>query len=203
MIEIDITKQIKTYMGVLELHVKTTLESLCITRIVGPSGVGKTTLLRILAGLIIPEKGLIKVDGKVWFDADIKYSMATQERQVGFVFQDYALFPNMTVEQQLRFGTEDLAYIDRLLAIGQMESFKESLPKHLSGGQQQRLAILRAMSTKPKVLLMDEPFSALDYALKSQMILDLQLLFKEQATTVLLVTHAQDEIAESKVFELK
>lgn len=202
MIELDISKQVKSYQGFVELKVKTTFESESISRISGPSGVGKTTLLKILAGLVTPEKGTISVDDDLWFDADRKFSKRTQDRNVGFVFQDYALFPNMTVEQQLRYGSADEGYIDHLLGIGQMEAFRKSLPKQLSGGQQQRLAILRALSTKPKLLLLDEPFSALDQVLKSQLILNLKVLFSEQKTTVLLVTHASDEIEESSVFSL-
>lgn len=202
MIELDISKQVKSYQGFVELKVKTTFESESISRISGPSGVGKTTLLKILAGLVTPEKGTISVDDDLWFDADRKFSRKTQDRNVGFVFQDYALFPNMTVEQQLRYGSADEGYIDHLLGIGQMEAFRKSLPKQLSGGQQQRLAILRALSTKPKLLLLDEPFSALDQVLKSQLILNLKVLFSEQKTTVLLVTHASDEIEESSVFSL-
>ena len=202
MIELDISKQVKSYQGFVELKVNTTFESESISRISGPSGVGKTTLLRIIAGLVTPEKGTISVDDDLWFDADRKFSKKTQDRNVGFVFQDYALFPNMTVEQQLRYGSADEGYIDHLLGIGQMEAFRKSLPKQLSGGQQQRLAILRALSTKPKLLLLDEPFSALDQVLKSQLILNLKVLFSEQKTTVLLVTHASDEIEESSVFSL-
>lgn len=202
MIELDISKLVKSYQGFVELKVKTTFESESISRISGPSGVGKTTLLKILAGLVTPEKGTISVDDDLWFDADRKFSKKTQDRNVGFVFQDYALFPNMTVEQQLRYGSADEGYIDHLLGIGQMEAFRKSLPKQLSGGQQQRLAILRALSTKPKLLLLDEPFSALDQVLKSQLILNLKVLFSEQKTTVLLVTHASDEIEESSVFSL-
>ena len=202
MIELDISKLVKSYQGFVELKVKTTFESESISRISGPSGVGKTTLLKILAGLVTPEKGTISVDDDLWFDADRKFSKRTQDRNVGFVFQDYALFPNMTVEQQLRYGSADEGYIDHLLGIGQMEAFRKSLPKQLSGGQQQRLAILRALSTKPKLLLLDEPFSALDQVLKSQLILNLKVLFSEQKTTVLLVTHASDEIEESSVFSL-
>ena len=202
MIELDISKLVKSYQGFVELKVKTTFESESISRISGPSGVGKTTLLKILAGLVTPEKGTISVDDDLWFDADRKFSKKTQDRNVGFVFQDYALFPNMTVEQQLRYGSADEGYIDHLLSIGQMKAFRKSLPKQLSGGQQQRLAILRALSTKPKLLLLDEPFSALDQVLKSQLILNLKVLFSEQKTTVLLVTHASDEIEESSVFSL-
>lgn len=194
MIEIDISKRIKTYKGWEELKVNILFETGKVTRITGPSGVGKTTLLKILAGLVTPEQGLIKFNGEVWFDSASRFSKRIQERNVGFVFQDYALFPNMTVEEHLKFGTNNDSYIDQLLAIGEMESFRQHLPNQLSGGQQQRLAILRALSTKPALLLMDESFSALDKKLKSSLLEKLQALFLAQGTTVLLVTHHEAEL---------
>ena len=201
MIEIDISKRIKTYKGWEELKVNTVFETGKVTRITGPSGVGKTTLLKILAGLVTPEQGLIKFNGEVWFDSASRFSKRIQERNVGFVFQDYALFPNMTVEEHLKFGTNNHPYIDQLLAIGEMESFRQHLPNQLSGGQQQRLAILRALSTKPALLLMDESFSALDKKLKSSLLEKLQALFLAQGTTVLLVTHHEAELeGSSKLF---
>jgi molybdate transport system ATP-binding protein len=202
MIEINISKHIKSYHDIVELKVNTSFESQVISRIAGPSGIGKTTLLKVIAGLIPADSGLLKVNNEVWIDTNANYSKRTQDRNVGFVFQNYALFPNMTVEEQLRYGTKDEAYIDRLFNIGQLASFRKSFPKHLSGGQQQRVAILRALSTKPTLLLMDEPFSALDHTLKTSMIADLKTLFLEQQTTVLLVTHAQDEIQEARVFQM-
>ena len=194
MIEINITKRIKTYKGWEDFKINTQFEIGKITRITGPSGVGKTTLLKILAGLATPEHGLIKFNGEVWFDAKAKISKRIQERNVGFVFQDYALFPNMTVEEHLKFGTTDIEYIEYLLELGEMGSSRSNLPKQLSGGQQQRLAILRALSTKPALLLMDESFSALDKRLKSDLLFRLQVLFSAQGTTVLLVTHQEEEI---------
>lgn len=205
MIEIDVTKRIKTYRGIIKLKLDTVFQSHCITRISGPSGAGKTTMLKILAGLITPDEGIIRVNGSLWFEAEKKYSKKTQERNVGFVFQDYALFPNMTVEQHLHYGTDDKDYIRQLLEMGEMDSLRKNLPRQLSGGQQQRLAILRALSTKPGLLLMDEPFSALDQKLKAKMMMSLKEIFSAQRTTVLLVTHHQNDMdgafAQSYVFD--
>jgi len=189
MIEINVKKRVKTFSGNDFIEVKTSFHLQCTTQIIGPSGSGKTTLLKIIAGLIKPEEGNITVNGDVWFDTKGNINLEPQKRGVGFVFQDYALFPNMTVIEHLHYGSGDTQYIDRLIAIGRLDTFKTHKPKHLSGGQQQRLAILRALSTKPSLLLMDEPFSALDNALKKDVITDLKTLLDELKITCLVVTH--------------
>jgi molybdate transport system ATP-binding protein len=112
----------------------------------------------------------------------------------GFVFQNYALFPNMTARQHLEYATNDAAWINRLLTIGKLETLASHKPEHLSGGQQQRLAILRALAIKPKLLLMDEPFSALDQKMKAELIGELKNLFIELKTTVLIVSHNIQEL---------
>ena len=189
MIIVDIKKRIKTYDGFNLLQIKTSFASVGITQILGNSGVGKTTFLKILAGLITPEEGTIVVDNEIWLDTKSTICLAPQKRRVGFVFQDYALFPNMNVKQHLLYGTNDAEYIQQLLSLGRMETYQQHKPKQLSGGQQQRLAILRALSTRPKILLMDEPFSALDNALKANLITDLKQLLTTLKITCLVVTH--------------
>ncbi|MBE7169393.1 MAG: ATP-binding cassette domain-containing protein [Williamsia sp.] len=188
MIKVDLTKQIRTHDG-SGLHINTQFASGQITQLVGPSGAGKTTLLKMLAGLIQPDQGRIQVDDQVWLDTEAGICLEPQKRGVGFVFQDYALFPHMTVEKHLLYGTRDEAYIKQLLQTGRLEPFRHHKPRQLSGGQQQRLAILRALSTKPRLLLMDEPFTALDNALKKELIADLKNLLTVQGTTCLVVTH--------------
>ncbi|WP_443946816.1 ATP-binding cassette domain-containing protein [Pedobacter sp. AW1-32] len=201
MIEIDVIKRIKNDRQQFELQVKTVFQTGKMTKILGPSGVGKTTLLKILAGLIQPESGQISVNGTVWFDGAQRYHLPTQKRNIGFVFQDYALFPNMTVAEHLRFGTKDSSFLQQLLVIGELEMHENHFPNQLSGGQQQRLAIVRALSTRPKLVLMDEPFSALDHKLKSRMLPALMNLFAEQGTTVLLVTHNPNELQNAEIFD--
>jgi molybdate transport system ATP-binding protein len=193
MIEIAIKKMIKTYNGVNHIEINTVFHSRHTTQISGPSGSGKTTLLRIVAGLIQPEEGKIIVNGSVWLDTKANINLEPQKRKVGFVFQDYALFPNMTIIEHLQYGTRDRQFIDQLLAIGRLEAFKTHKPKHLSGGQQQRLAILRALSIKPGLLVMDEPFSALDNILKKELSLELKSLLTEFKMTCLIVTHHPQE----------
>jgi len=189
MIEINIKKRVKTYAGTDLIEVSASFHDQRITQITGPSGAGKTTLLKIIAGLIKPEHGKITVNKKVWLDTSASINLEPQKRNVGFVFQDYALFPNMTVTEHLHYGSGDTQYIDRLIAIGRLDAFRKHKPKHLSGGQQQRLAILRALATKPKLLLMDEPFSALDHVLKKNIMSELKALFEELKITCLVVTH--------------
>lgn len=189
MIEINIKKRVRIYNGTNLIQVKASFHHRHITQIIGPSGSGKTTLLKIIAGLIKPEEGKITANENVWLDTKANRNLEPQKRSVGFVFQDYALFPNMTVIEHLQYGSNDAQYIDRLIAIGRLDAFRTHKPKHLSGGQQQRLAILRALSTKPSLLLMDEPFSALDNVLKKDVMTDLKTLFDELKITCLVVTH--------------
>jgi molybdate transport system ATP-binding protein len=189
MISIAIEKKLKTYSGQQWLKVKHDFADASITKIYGPSGAGKTTLLKILAGLVQPEKGIIKVNNAVWLDTDKRINLSPQKRMTGFVFQDYALFPNMTVLQHLEYTCNDAQWIKRLLEIGKLETLTNHKPEHLSGGQQQRLAILRALAIKPKLLLMDEPFSALDSKMKAVLIDDLKRIFEELGLTVLIVSH--------------
>lgn len=189
MIEVDVEKKIKTYDGNGVLRIKTSFPSKSITTIHGPSGSGKTTFLRIIAGLAQADHGKISVDGNIWLDVKNGVCLAPQIRAAGFVFQDYALFPSMTVYQHLQYGGAEESYIQQLLSIGKMESFIKHKPSQLSGGQQQRLAILRALSAMPKVLLMDEPFSSLDSKLKASLLPDLRQLIKKQEITCIVVTH--------------
>ncbi|HTD41644.1 MAG TPA: ATP-binding cassette domain-containing protein [Mucilaginibacter sp.] len=194
MISIDIEKKLKAYQGEQVLKIAAQFENGSITKIFGPSGAGKTTFLKIIAGLTEPEKGKISVDDVIWLDKSSKISLSPQKRKAGFVFQNYALFPNMSVQQHLEYATDDTQWIDKLLTIGKLETFTEHKPEYLSGGQQQRLAILRAMAIKPKLLLMDEPFSALDPKMKSELIPGLKKLWDELGTTVLIVSHNPQEL---------
>jgi molybdate transport system ATP-binding protein len=196
MISIYIEKSLKAYAGQLTLKVVREFPKGSITKIYGPSGSGKTTFLKCIAGLVTPENGSIVVNDVVWFNSEAKINLPPQKRMAGLVFQDYALFPNMTVQQHLEYATNDAQWIQRLLHIGKLETLNTHKPEHLSGGQQQRLAILRALAVKPRLLLMDEPFSALDTEMKSTLISDLKMLFNELNTTVLIVSHNPLELEE-------
>ncbi len=205
MIEIDIEKKLRTYQGQQVLKISRQIPEGSITKIYGPSGAGKTTFLKTIAGFVKPEKGKIIVENNTWLDTDAKIDLPPQKRLAGFVFQDYALFPNMNVRQHLEYATNNSAWIDRLLHAGKLETLINHKPLYLSGGQQQRLAILRALAIKPKLLLIDEPFSALDGDTKLGLINDLKLLFDELHATVLIVSHNMAELGElpGDIFEIR
>ena len=194
MINIVVEKKLKAYHGQQVLRVNRQFETGSTTKIYGPSGSGKTTFLKIIAGLVTPEKGIVRVDAVSWFNAGAKINLPAQKRNTGFVFQQYALFPNMSVRQHLEYATKDDAWIKRLLLLGKLDTLQEHKPDYLSGGQQQRLAILRALVTKPQILLMDEPFSALDAKMKTELIAELKVLLKELGTTTLIVSHNPQEL---------
>jgi molybdate transport system ATP-binding protein len=196
MMDIAIEKQLKVYHGRQVLKVNRQFAPGSITKIYGPSGAGKTTFLKITAGLIKPEKGKIMVNGQVWLDTGKGLDLPPQKRMAGFVFQDYALFPNMTVLEHLRYATNDTNWINRLLHLGKLDTLTAHRPTHLSGGQQQRLAILRALAIKPTLLLMDEPFSALDPDMKVDLIAELKAMCNELNATVLIVSHNPAELEE-------
>jgi molybdate transport system ATP-binding protein len=163
----------------------------------GPSGAGKTSLLRILAGLMKPEHGFLEVDGKVWLDTARKIDLAVQKRNIGFVFQDLALFPHLSVAENVTYGLKgkkDPSFTRRLLEMAEMEQLANQRPASLSGGQQQRVALMRALATKPRLLLLDEPFSALDTPMKQRLREYLSLLHGEFGLTTILATHDLGDI---------
>ncbi|MBE7175832.1 MAG: ATP-binding cassette domain-containing protein [Mucilaginibacter polytrichastri] len=164
------------------------------TALYGPSGAGKTSVLRMIAGLIQPEKGYIEVNGEVWLDTEKNIHLPPQKRSVGFVFQDFGLFPNMTVEENVRFGSDDDDLIRRLLLLSGLSDFSKSKPFTLSGGQRQRLALIRALARKPKVLLMDEPLSAQDVAQRRILWTEIGTLLQETKPVTILVSHDEAEI---------
>lgn len=194
MITIDIEKKIAAWQGQRVLKIHEQFPAGSIVKISGPSGAGKTTLLKIIAGFIRPERGIISLNGDTWLDTNRRIDLSPQQRLTGFVFQDYALFPNMTVRQHLDYATRDKIWIKRLLEIGKLDTLDTHKPRFLSGGQQQRLAMLRALAIRPKLLLMDEPFSALDPETKTDLLAGLRDVFNELQATVFIVTHNGGEL---------
>lgn len=170
-----------------------------VTVLFGPSGCGKTTVLRCLAGLETPEEGTIQFRAETWFDAGRGIRLTPQQRGIGFVFQDYALFPHLTVAGNVGYGLGKLPADERrrrvteLLERFELTAHAEKHPRQLSGGQQQRVALARALACRPKLLLLDEPLSALDAALREPLRGELRRLLAACGVPVLLVTHDREE----------
>jgi molybdate transport system ATP-binding protein len=164
----------------------------------GPSGAGKTTMLRILAGLQMPREGRVVVGGKIWCDTRNRRALPVNQRSIGFVFQDYALFPNMTVRGNLDYALGRSARAGeamRLLDLVKLRELAEAYPSRLSGGQKQRLALIRALARRPQVLMLDEPLSALDPPMRQELQDELKRLHREFGTTTLMSSHDLIEIA--------
>ncbi len=191
---------IKRYSGV-EIHGELELElgRHGVTVLFGPSGCGKTTVLRCLAGLELPDEGAIRHADEVWFDADRRLHRTPRQRGIGFVFQDYALFPHLTVRQNVGYGLRALRSAERAQRVDEvLERYgiaaKAGLrPQRLSGGEQQRVALARAMVRSPRLLLLDEPFSALDTALREELSQGLRAQLTALEIPVVLVTHDRNE----------
>lgn len=191
MITIDVHKELLGSMGKMELDVNLAIETKNFVALSGQSGSGKTTLLRILAGLE-DAKGHISVDDEVWLDGT--HSLAPQQRGIGFVFQDYALFPNMSVLENLLFVRKDKTLAHQLLELSELSELASRKPATLSGGQKQRVSLCRAMMHRPKLLLMDEPLSALDPLMRNKLQHEILTLHKNFGTTTLMVSHDPSEI---------
>ena len=179
------------------LSVDEELEKGSFITLFGKSGVGKTTILRIVAGLVKPEVGIIEVDGETWLNTERNISLPTQKRPIGFVFQDFALFPHMTVRQNLVFaskGKKDFDFIDQLISLVGLETFANSKPGVLSGGQRQRAALIRSLVRKPRILLLDEPFSALDHEMSCRLREEIFNIHRQFNLTTLLVSHDKEDI---------
>ncbi len=170
-----------------------------IACLVGQSGCGKTSLLRCIAGFETPTAGTIKFGKHVLFDASTKKHLPAHQRQIGVVFQDYALFPHLTVADNIAFGlyeqpkAQQQATVDELLALVGLMDLAKRYPHELSGGQQQRVALARAIAPNPQLILFDEPFSSLDADLREDLAKNIQLLLKQRQISALVVTHDQQE----------
>ncbi len=191
MIKIDITKKLYGAIGEMSLDINLNIKKGEFIAISGKSGSGKTTLLRVLAGLE-EASGDIEIDNRVWLSR--KKILPTQKREIGFLFQDYALFPNMSVEDNLLFVKKDKKLSKYLLEMTELYTLKDRLPNGLSGGQKQRVSLCRALMNRPKLLLLDEPLSALDPTMRKKLQNEILLLHKEFDITTIIVSHDPSEI---------
>lgn len=190
MLELDIDKD----LGDFQLRVAFKAGD-AMAALFGPSGAGKSLTLHCIAGLVKPDRGRIALDGETVFDSRQGINLPPQRRQVGYVFQNYALFPHLTVEGNIGYGLHFLSAAQRRSRVEdalrrvRLEGLEKRFPRQLSGGQQQRVALARTLVTQPRVLLLDEPFSALDSAVRGRLQSELMQLLRQLNITTLLVTH--------------
>jgi len=163
--------------------------------LVGPSGAGKTTLLRVVAGLLRPARGTVRLDGTRWLDSDAGLFVPPERRRVGYLFQEYALFPHLGVLGNVRFGARRSASVDHLLERFRIAHLRGAHVRELSGGERQRVALARALAHDPGVLLLDEPLSALDAHTKAEVRIQLRELLRDLALPTILVTHDFEDAA--------
>ncbi len=194
MLEVSIKKKLKGFS--LDVSFSAGKE---IMAVLGPSGSGKTMTLQCIAGLLKPDEGYIRLDGRTLFDSSSKTNLSPQTRKVGFVFQNYALFPHLTVRDNIAYGIRhrqkpDIAKrVSQLVTDMHLSGLEHRYPKQLSAGQQQRVALARAIAPEPDVLLLDEPFSALDAMVKEQLEVELLNLQKIYDGPILFITHNLSE----------
>ncbi len=191
MIKIDINKKLHGANGEMDLNINLEIKEGEFLALTGFSGSGKTTLLRILAGLE-EASGTINIDNNIWLND--KFSLAPKKREIGFVFQDYALFPNFSVIDNLLYVNKDKNLANYLLKMTELDELKNRFPQTLSGGQKQRISLCRALMNRPKILLMDEPLSALDSNMRTKLQDEILTLHKEFGTTTIMVSHDSSEI---------
>lgn len=197
MIKLRVQKSLHSPTGEMLLDVDLELERGQVIGLYGKSGAGKTSLLRIIAGLFSPDQALIQFEDQTWVDSKRKILLRPQQRKIGFVFQDYALFPNMTVRQNLEFALnpgQEAGMVDELIAISELGQLQDQYPTTLSGGQQQRVALARSLVQRPQLLLLDEPLSAVDQEMRRKLRQHILSLHHQFKLTTILISHDQAEL---------
>lgn len=208
MIEINVTKTLGSHVDKIRLDLELTIRKGHFVTLYGVSGAGKTSTLRLLSGLLTPDTGQILVNGILWFDAKKKINLPPQERKVGYVFQDYALFPNMTVRQNLAFPLrkgQKGSIIGELTDLMELGDLLKRKPDTLSGGQKQRVALARALVQRPEILILDEPLSAIDHNMRVKLQEYLLKVHMAYGLTTILVSHNIAEIVKlsDRVYEIE
>ena len=201
-LDLDIRATLRSGKRSFDLHVQCTSASQRIA-VYGPSGAGKSMMLKAIAGLFTPDAGHIRLNGRTLFDSTAGINLAPQQRNVAYLFQDYALFPHLTVRQNVGFGLargwfnprvrEKLAKVDHWLGAFGLQELAHQYPDELSGGQRQRVALARALVAEPAALLLDEPFAALDPALRVSMRLELSQWQQRLGVPMILITHDPED----------
>jgi molybdate transport system ATP-binding protein len=199
--ELDITKRMRSGNQEFVLQAEFSCSQRALV-LFGPSGSGKTLTLQAVAGLLPPDAGRIRINGDVLYDSDAGVNLPTRKRHVGYVFQDYALFPHLTVRQNVAFGLKPLLgrmsrrqaqSVDELIELFGLSRVAGLRPSSISGGQRQRTALARALATQPRMLLLDEPFSALDQPLRLRMRKELARILERFDIPMVMVTHDPEE----------
>lgn len=192
----DIKKKVFSAEGEIELEISAIVPLGDMVALFGISGAGKTTLLRMLAGLTNPDEGRITWGKEIWFDSSSRINIPPQRRNIGYMFQDYALFPNMTVKENLRYAQplRNNAMLEELLHTFGLAELENRKPSKLSGGQRQRVALARAIARRPNLLLLDEPLSALDLELRSSLQEEIRKVHDHYQITTIMVSHDLAEV---------
>ena len=195
MIELNIKHQIFTSFGSKFLEVSEMIEKGSFIHISGDSGIGKTTLFKILAGIITPDFGFIKVNNSILLDTENRIFLPAQKRNISIMFQNYALFPNMTVKQNIAFAQKDKnpEIIDYYLEKFNLKILENVFPSKLSGGQQQRVALARTLVQNAEIILLDEPLSAVDASLRQSMMEEILKINQNQGSTIFMISHNERE----------
>ncbi len=197
MIDISINKKLQSASGEMVLDIQLKIVKEKLVTLYGKSGAGKTSLLKIIAGLLPVDNGLIQVENSIWLDTKKGINIPPQKRNIGLVFQEYALFPNMTVKENLLFALvkgQDQKVIKELIEIIDLGDLQNRKPQTLSGGQKQRVALARALVKKPQILMLDEPLSALDHEMRHKLQQYVLQVHKEYKLTTILISHDVSEI---------
>ncbi|AZB32386.1 MULTISPECIES: ATP-binding cassette domain-containing protein [Chryseobacterium] len=204
MIEIQIRHQIFTSSGNKFLEVNERISEGSFVHVSGDSGIGKTTFFKILSGLIDPDFGFIKLNDKILLDTANKIFLPPQKRNISLMFQNYALFPNMNVKQNIAFAQteKDENIVDELLENFALKTFENTSPSKLSGGQQQRVALARTLAQNAEIVLLDEPFSAVDIAMRKVMLNELLEFNKNNNSTLFVISHSEEEFESFSTYNL-
>ncbi len=203
-LDVDIRKTLRSGHRTFELRARFCAQGERVV-VVGPSGAGKSLLLKAIAGLVRPDSGHVRLDGQTLFDAHTRTHLAPQARNVAYLFQDYALFPHLSVRQNIAFGLargwlnprqdHDSAAVDYWVDAFHLDEVAHQAPHELSGGQRQRTALARALVAQPRALLLDEPFAALDPALRVTLRAELDALQRRLQVPMVLITHDPQDVA--------
>ena len=204
MIEIQIRHQIFTSSGNKFLEVDERISEGSFVHVSGDSGIGKTTFFKVLSGLVVPDFGFIKLNDKILLDTANKIFLPPQKRNISLMFQNYALFPNMTVKQNIAFAQteKDDTIVVELLENSALKTFENTSPSKLSGGQQQRVALARTLAQNAEIVLLDEPFSAVDIAMRKVMLNELLEFNKNNNSTFFVISHSEEEFENFSTYNL-